>query len=101
MDLQDLAYLQAELAQAQQQGTKMLLVRTSELQSLLQGFRHLSQLPKQPVKVLGFARSGEIQMFKHAKLMTMRVRRLPNKWTDQAVYVDPKGVTYVPVLPVE
>lgn len=101
MDLQDLAYLQAELAQAQQQGSKMLMVRTTELQSLLQSFRYLSQLPKQPVKILGYARSGEIQMFRHAKLMTMRVRRLPNEWTDQVVYVDPKGVMYEPVLPVE
>jgi len=101
MDLQDLAYLQAELAQAQQQGTKMLLVRTTELQSLISSVKELMKLPKQPVKILGYARSGEVQMFRHAKLMTMRVRRLPNEWTDQAVYVDPRGITYEPVLPVE
>lgn len=93
MDLQDLNYLRAELAQAQNQGTKMLVVRTTELQALLDSFRELSSRPKQPVKITGYARSSEVQMMKHGKLMTMRVRRVPNEWTDQPVYVDPRGIT--------
>lgn len=103
MDLQDLNYLRAELAQAQNQGTKMLLVRTTELQALLDSFRELSTRPKQPVKISGYARSGEIQMMKHGKLMTMRVRRLPNEWCTQPVYIDPNEIVTdeTPVLPVE
>jgi hypothetical protein len=92
MDLQDLAYLKAELAQAQQQGTKLLLVRTGELQSLLDSLRELEKRPRQPVRIIGYARSGEVQMMKHGKLMTMRVRRVPNEWTDQPVYIDPNEI---------
>lgn len=93
MDLQDLAYLQAELSRAQQDGTKNLVVRTTELQSLLNSFKHLSLQPKQPVRLIGYARSGEVQMLKHGKLMTMRVRRLPTEWADEPVYVDPRGIS--------
>lgn len=105
MDQQDLAYLQAELAQAQSLGTKMLSVRTTELQSLLSSIHELSKRPKQPVRITGYARSSEVQMMKHGKLMTMRVRRIPNEWTDQPVYIDPKEIVYATpkpeVLPVE
>lgn len=104
MDQQDLAYLQAELAQAQSLGTKMLSVRTKELQSLISSINELSKRPKQPVQITGYARSGEVQMMKHGKLMTMRVRRVPNEWTDQPVYIDPKEIVYdtpKPLLPVE
>jgi DNA polymerase/3'-5' exonuclease PolX len=105
MDPQDLAYLQAELAQAQSLGSKMLSVRTKELQTLLDSNRELAKRPIQPVRITGYARSSEIQMMKHGKLMTMRVRRVPNEWTDQPVYIDPKEIVYATpkpeVLPVE
>lgn len=104
MDPQDLMYLQAELARAQGEGMPSLMIRTTELQSLLSRICRLEQLPKQPVQITGYARSGEVQMMKHGKLMTMRVRRIPNEWTDQPVYIDPKEIVYAtpkPLLPVE
>lgn len=103
MDPQDLMYLQAELARAQGDGMPSLMIRTTELQSLISRITRLEQLPKQPVKITGYARSGEIQMMKHGKLMTMRVRRLPNEWCTQPVYIDPNEIVNheSPVLPVE
>ena len=84
----DLDYLRAELAQAQQQGAKSLMVRTTELQGLLGRLRHLSNLPKQPVRVFGYARAGEVDQLAKGKVMTIRVRRKPSDWHTQPIYSD-------------
>lgn len=94
MNTQDLDYLRAELAQAQQQGATRLLVRTAELMSLVGHLTHLLQMPKQPVKIMGYARPGEIEKSRRGKLMTMRVRRLPTPWHTEPVYTDKAEVSH-------
>lgn len=88
MNAQDLEYLRAELAQAQQQGASRLMVRTTELQGLISQILHLSRLPKQPVKVMGYVRPGEMDQLNKGKVMTVRVRRKPNEWNTEPVYTD-------------
>lgn len=96
IDPQDLAYLQAELAQAQSQGARTLNVRVNELQSLLSRYAFLDRLPKQPVVITGYARPGELAAISKRSLMTIRVRRVPNEWCTQPVYVDPKECLHEP-----
>ena len=86
---QELDYLRAQLAQAQQLDHSSTQVRTTKLQSLLDKFRVLSLRPVSTVKVTGYARSSELQMMHKGKLMTLRVRRVPNEWCVQPVYIDP------------
>lgn len=92
IDPQDLQYLQAELALAQSQGARSLNIRTIELQALLQRYVFLERQPKQPVKISGYARPGEVAALKKGCLMTMRVRRVPNEWCTQPVYIDPSEI---------
>jgi len=85
---QDIDYLRAELAQAQQMCLTSTSVRVGELQALLDKIRHLETLPEQPVKVVGFAREGEVEQIRLGKVMTIRVRRLPNEWCTQPIYFE-------------
>lgn len=85
---EDLAYLRAELAQAQQLGATSTRVRVTELQGLLDRLRMLSQLPKQPVDVLGFCRPGEVRGFKKGSIPTIRIRRKPSEWHTESVFYD-------------
>ena len=89
MNYNDLDYLRAELAQAQQMGVRSLNIRVTELQSLLDQIRVLSQAPKQPVKVMGFVRLSEAKQHVAGKLMTIRQRHRANNYCTVPVYYDP------------
>lgn len=87
MTPQDIDYLRAELSRAQQHAAPGLMVRTNELQALLDRLRHLELLPQQPVRIFGFVRDGEKEELRKQKTMTVRVRRVANEWYTNPVYV--------------
>jgi hypothetical protein len=81
-----LNYLAAELAQAQQLGIPATLIKVSELQSLLDQMRNLLLLPKDPVRVCGFAKPGELKALYTGTLRTIKLHRSRTAWHTQAVY---------------
>ncbi len=88
----DLAYLSAELQQAQQMGITTTLVRVTELQGLIDRLKALNERPKQPVQMMGYCRPGEIRGLRKGSFGAIRVKRKPNEWYSQAVYFDPPQV---------
>jgi hypothetical protein len=89
----DMAYLMAELAQAQQLGVTTAIVRVTELQSILDRMRNLMKQPTSEVRVCGYARPGEVDQMRRGKIMTMRVRRQPSEWHTQLVFNQTAGET--------
>lgn len=81
-----LDYLAAELAQAQQLGIPATMIKVSELQSLLDQMRNLMALPKDPVRVCGFAKPGDLKALYTGTLRTVKLHRTRTEWHTQAVY---------------
>jgi hypothetical protein len=80
MTPEDILYLRAELAQAQQAGVTSTMVRVSELQSLLDRLARAQAAAPPGVKIFGFIRPGEAKEFRQGGLPSIRVKRSITEW---------------------
>ena len=75
MNDQDLAYLQATLAVAQQNGDKSVLVDTRELQSLLTSVHITRNFNKRIPQLLGFIAPAEMKQMHMGTLDYAKIKR--------------------------
>lgn len=90
MTPEDIDYLRAELAVAQQQGMKAIMIRTSELQSVLDRFARALAAAPADVTIFGFVRPQEAKDFRTGTLDRIRVRRSITEWHTEPLFIGVK-----------
>lgn len=90
MTLEDIDYLRAELAQAQQQGLTNTTVRVAELQSILDRFARALAAAPADVTIFGFVRPQEAKDFRTGTLDRIRVRRSITEWHTEPLFIGVK-----------
>lgn len=92
MTPEDLAYLRAELAMAQQQGLKTTTVRVAELQSMLDRLARSIAAAPEGVSIFGFVRPQEAKDFRTGTLARIGVRRSITKWHTEPLFIGVKKI---------
>lgn len=90
MTLEDIAYLRAELAMAQQLGLPTVVVRVPELQSVLDRLARALAAAPAHVSIFGFVRPGEAKDFRTGSLASLRVRRSITEWHTEPLFIGVK-----------
>lgn len=90
MTPEDLAYLRAELAMAQQQGLKTTTVRVAELQSMLDRLARAIAAAVEDVTIFGFVRPQEAKDFGTGTLDRIKVRRSITQWHTEPLFIGVK-----------
>lgn len=90
MTPQDIGYLRAELAQAQQLGLTTTQVRVTELQSILDRLARSIAAAPEGVSIFGFVRPQEAKDFRTGTLDRIKVRRSITQWHTEPLFIGTK-----------
>lgn len=91
MTPEDITYLRAELSMAQKEGLPAIMVRTAELQSMLDRLARALAAAPPDVGIFGFVRPGEAKIFRSGELTTVRVRRSITEWHTEPLFIGVKA----------
>lgn len=84
---EDIQYLRAELAQAQQQGLRSLQIRVPELQSLINRLDRAIAAAPAGFKIFGFVRPEEAKKFRAGDISKIKTSRSVTVDHTQAVFI--------------
>lgn len=84
---EDIQYLRAELAQAQQQGNRTVVIRIEELQSLISRLDRAIAAAPPGVKIFGFVRPDAAIAFRSGETSRIKTSRSVTVDHTQAVFI--------------
>lgn len=87
MKPEDLQYLRAELGRAQQQGDKTIIIRTPELQSLINRLDRAIAAAPPGIKIFGFVRPDAAKAFRSGEISNLKTNRSVTTYYTQPVFI--------------